>query len=69
MILQIKEKKRRYRNTGKKAKAANCGRGFQFKDLQKPLNLTMKIIQRRGINRTVFFRRMTKRGERNDYNK
>lgn len=68
-MLQIKEKRQRYRNTGKKAKAANCGRGFQFKDLQKPLNLTMKIIQRRGKNRTVFFRQLTKRGERNDCSK
>ncbi len=45
---QIKEKKNKYRNADKKMKAALHRRSFHLDSeiYEKPMNLTMKIIQR-----------------------
>ncbi len=66
-MLQIKDRKRKYRNTRQRKKAAFRGRGFQLdsKIYEKPLNLTMKIIRHNGKNRTAFFRQIETGGERN----
>lgn len=66
-MLQIKERKNRYRNTDKKLKAAFRGRGFQgnSKTYQSIMNLTKQIIRHNGKIRTTFFRQIEKRGENN----
>lgn len=55
-MLQIKDKKSKYRNTVTKRKAAFSGRGFQLdsQTFNKSMNLTIEIILRRGKNRTGF---------------
>ena len=65
-MIQIKERKRKYRNTDNKRKAAFCGSGFlDSKTISKSMKLTKQIIQRREENRTVFLRQFEKRGESN----
>ncbi len=60
-MLQIKQKKIRYRNTENKRKAAFCGSGFlDSKTIGKSMNLTMKIIRRNEKNRTAFFEKSEK---------
>ncbi len=66
-MIQIKQRKMKYRNAENKRKAAFCGSGFlDSKTIGKSMKLTKQIIQRREENRTVFFRQIEKRGERND---
>ena len=58
-MLQIKQKKSRYRNAGNKRKAAFCGSGFLgSKTLDKPMNLTINIIRRGEKNRTIFLKKL-----------
>ena len=65
-MLQIKQRKMKYRNAVTKRKAAFCGSGFlDSKTIGKSMKLTKQIIQRREENRTVFLRQIEKRGERN----
>lgn len=61
-MVQIKERKRKYRNTDQRKKAAFRGRGFQLdsKIYEKPLNLTMKIIRHKAKNRTAFLEKSEK---------
>jgi len=61
-MIQIKERKRKYRNADRRKKAAFHGRGFQLdsKIYEKPLNLTMKIIRQNGKNRTAFLEKSEK---------
>jgi len=61
-MIQIKERKRKYRNADRRKKAAFRGRGFQLdsKICEKPLNLTMKIIRHNGKNRTAFLEKSEK---------
>ena len=56
-MLQIKQRKMKYRNTENKRKAAFCGSGFlSSKTLDKPMNLTTNIIRRGEKNRTTFLK-------------
>jgi hypothetical protein len=59
-MIQIKERKRKYRNADKKMKATLRGRGFQLnsRTYLKSMNLTVRIIHRREENRTVFIERL-----------
>lgn len=60
-MLQIKQRKMKYRNAGNKRKAAFCGSGFlDSKTIGKSMNLTMKIIRRNEKNRTVFLEKFEK---------
>ncbi len=61
-MIQIKDRKMKYRNTIKKLKAAFCGRGFQLdsKTIDKSKNLTIKIIRRNEKIRTVFLEKSEK---------
>ncbi len=65
-MLQIKQRKMKYRNAENKRKAAFCGSGFfDSKTITKSMKLIKQIIQRREENRTVFLKQFEKRGERN----
>ncbi len=57
-MLQIKERKNKYRNADKKKKAAFRGRGFQFgsKTYLKSKNTTVWIIEYNRRNCILFFR-------------
>jgi 3-methyladenine DNA glycosylase Tag len=59
-MLQIKERKNKYRNTDKKMKAALRGRGFHFnsRTYLKSMNLTTKIIRHSEKNCTTFIERL-----------
>ncbi len=59
-MIQIKDKKEKYRNPITKRKAAFCRRSFSMdsKIYEKPVNLTKQIIHLRGKNRTVFIGRV-----------
>ena len=60
-MLQIKDRKRKYRNTNQRKEAAFCGRGFlDSKTIGKSMNSTMKIIRRNEKNRTTFFGKFEK---------
>ena len=60
-MLQIKQRKMKYRNAGNKRKAAFCGSGFlDSKTIGKSMNLTMKIIRRNEENRTTFLGKFEK---------
>lgn len=65
-MMQMKDKKRKYRKADHRRKAAFCGRGFQVnsKNYQSIMNLTNQIIQRRGKICTVFLKQFEK-SERN----
>jgi len=64
-MIQIENRKRKYRNTDQRKKAAFCGSGFlDSKTIRKSMKLTKQIIQRREENRTVFLRQFEKGGER-----
>jgi len=64
-MIQIKQRKMKYRNAENKRKAAFCGSGFlDSKTIRKSMKLTKQIIQRREENRTVFLRQFEKGGER-----
>jgi len=64
-MIQIKERKRKYRNTSQRKKAAFRGRGFQFgsKTYLKSKNTTVWIIEYSRRNCTLFFRQSG--GEKN----
>lgn len=67
-MIQIKNRKLKYRNTKTRRKAAFCGCGFLLhsKTYEKSMSITKKIIQQNEKNRMVFLRQIEKRGERND---
>jgi hypothetical protein len=47
-MLQIKQRKMKYRNAGNKRKAAFCGSGFlDSKTIRKSMKLTKKILSTR----------------------
>ncbi len=66
-MIQIKDRKSKYRNTGKKMKATFWGRGFHqnSKTYLKSKNSTIWIIGYNRRNCTLFFRQFEMRGERN----
>ncbi len=58
-MIQIKQRKMKYRNAGNKRKAAFCGSGFLgSKTLDKPMNLAINIIRRGEKNRTTFLKKL-----------
>ncbi len=61
-MIQIKNRKMKYRNTIKKLKAAFCGRGFRLdsKTIGKSKNLTMKIIRQNNKIRSDFLEKAEK---------
>jgi len=60
-MLQIKQRKMKYRNAENKRKAAFCGSGFlDSKTIGKSMNSTMKIIRRNEKNRTAFLGKFEK---------
>jgi hypothetical protein len=60
-MIQIKERKRKYRNAGNKRKAAFCGSSFlNSKTIGKSMNLAMNIIRRGEKNRTIFLEKFEK---------
>lgn len=65
-MIQIKDRKNKYRNTNKKDKATSCTRGFlDSKIYEKPMNLTKTIIRQNGKNHTIFLRKLKSGGEDN----
>jgi len=60
-MIQIKQRKMKYRNAENKRKAAFCGSGFlDSKTIDKSMNLTLKIIQRNDKTYTTFFEKSEK---------
>jgi len=66
-MIQIENRKRKYRNTAQMKKAAFRGRGFQqnSKIYLKSQNSTIWIIEYSRRNCILFFRQIEKRGESN----
>jgi len=60
-MIQIKQRKMKYRNAENKRKAAFCGSGFlDSKIIDKSMNSTVKIIRRNEKNRTAFLGKFEK---------
>ncbi len=66
-MIQMKDRKSKYRNATTKRKAAFCGCGFSHnsKTLDKVMNPLLKIIQRNEKKRTDFFRWLNAGGDKN----
>jgi len=67
-MIQIKERKTKYRNLSPRKKAAFRGHGFQLdsKTYQKSLNLIKPIIRRKAEKSTVFLEILGKGGGSNE---
>lgn len=70
-MIQIKERKLRYKHTDQKRKAVSCTHGFQLDPmtLDKSMNMNKPIIQQSGKNRLGFFRQFEKEEENNGCHK
>ncbi len=66
-MIQMKDRKSKYRNATTKRKAAFCGCGFSInsKTFSKAMNSTKQIIQRNQKNHTDFFRQLNAGGDKN----